>query len=56
MLHPDILRQYGYRRAQLCNTPVDACCDTAAFYGFRIDSLAQFLRAVGVDVDHLRNL
>jgi hypothetical protein len=53
MYHPTILSQYLYRRCDMYNTAVDACCDTASFYDLRADNLAQFLRSIGIDADRL---
>ena len=54
MLHPDIIRQYNYRRDT--TNAVDACADTADHFGVKVSTLASFLRMVGIDAEHLRNL
>jgi hypothetical protein len=54
MLHPSILSQYNYRRDTA--NPIDACADTADYFGVKVSTLAAFLRAVGIDAEHLRNL
>jgi hypothetical protein len=54
MLHPSILSQYNYRRDT--TNAVDACADCACYFGVKVSTLAAFLRVVGIDVAHLRNL
>jgi hypothetical protein len=54
MLHPSILSQYNYRRDT--TNAVDACADCAHYFGVKVSTLAAFLRVVGVDADHLRNI
>ena len=54
MLHPSILSQYNYRRDT--TNAVDACADAADYFGIKVSTLAAFLRAVGIDSEHLRNI
>jgi hypothetical protein len=54
MLHPSILSQYNYRRDTA--NAIDACADAADYFGIKASTLAAFLRVVGIDVEHLRNL
>jgi hypothetical protein len=54
MLHFSILRQYNYRRDTA--NAVDACADAADYFGVKASTLAAFLRMVGVDAEHLRNI
>jgi hypothetical protein len=54
MLHPSILSQYSYRRDTA--NAIDACADAADYFGVRVSTLAAFLRAVGIDAHHLRNI
>jgi len=56
VFHPSILRTYAFHRSQRQINPVDACTDTAHGYGINVHTLAQFLRAIGVDAAHLRNI
>jgi hypothetical protein len=56
MLHPSILRHYMFNRTECQSCPVDACADTAHFWGVRVRTLSAFLRTIGIDADHLRNL
>jgi len=56
MIHPSILRSYAFRRTECQLNPVDACADTAHGYGINVHTLAAFLRAIGVDAAHLRNI
>ena len=46
MFHPDIVHFYIYRLTECRTHAVDACNDTAEFYGIAIGSLARFLRAI----------
>jgi hypothetical protein len=54
MFNPSILRQYNYRRDT--TNAVDACADCACYFGVTVSTLAAFLRTVGIDAEHLRNL
>jgi hypothetical protein len=56
MLHPSILTTYRFHRTQRVQNPIDACADAADYFGVKVSTLAAFLRVVGVDVNHLRNL
>ena len=56
MIHPSILRSYVFRRTECQLNPVDACADTAHDSSIKARVLAQFLRSIGVDADHLRNI
>jgi hypothetical protein len=56
MYHPSIITTYRFHRIQRVMNPVDACADTAHGYGIKASTLAAFLRAVGIDAAHLRNL
>lgn len=56
MFHPSILRTYAFHRLQRQINPVDACTDTAHGYGINVHMLAAFLRTIGVDAAHLRNI
>jgi hypothetical protein len=56
MLHPSIITTYRFHRTQRVQNPIDACADTAHGYGLKVSTLAAFLRVVGIDAEHLRNL
>ena len=56
MLHPRILSHYIFNRTECQACPIDACADTAHFWGIHVRTLSAFLRAIGIDVDHLRNI
>jgi hypothetical protein len=56
MLHPRILSHYLFNRTECQACPVDACADTAHFWGIHVRTLSAFLRTIGVDAEPLRNL
>jgi len=56
MFHPSILRSYAFRRTECQLNPVDACADTAHDWSIKVSVLAAFLRSIGVDATHLRNI
>jgi hypothetical protein len=56
MLHPSIITTYRFHRTQRVLNPIDACADTADYFGVKVSTLAAFLRAVGIDAEHLRNI
>jgi hypothetical protein len=56
MIHPSILRSYTFRRTECQLNPIDACADVAQYWGMTTHALAQFLRAIGIDAAHLRNI
>ena len=56
MLHPSIITTYRFHRTQQLMNPIDACADTAHYWGVHVRTLSAFLRAIGIDVDHLRNI
>jgi hypothetical protein len=56
MIHPRILSHYLFNRTECQACPVDACADTAHFWGIHVRALSAFLRSIGVDVEPLRNL
>ena len=43
MYHPDILRAYLFRRIGQRMLPVDACTETAEWFGVDVSALAQWL-------------
>lgn len=43
MYHPDILRAYLFRRVDQRMLPVDACTETAEWFGVDVSALAQWL-------------
>ena len=43
MFHPDILRAYLARRIDQRMLPVDACTETAEWFGVDVSALAQWL-------------
>ncbi len=49
MFHPAILKTFAFYRTQQQMNPVDACGDTAAFYGVPIDAFAAWLLTMGVE-------
>jgi hypothetical protein len=53
MFNPAILAQYLYRRVECQALAVDACVDTAEFYGLAPMDVAQFLRTIGIDTNRL---
>jgi hypothetical protein len=48
MISLEILRSYAYRRTECRMTAVDACSDTADYWGIAPRALAQFLIAIGM--------
>jgi hypothetical protein len=48
MISLEILRSYAYRRTECRMTAVDACSDTADYWGIAPRALAQFLIAMGM--------
>ena len=56
MIHPRILSHYLFNRTECQACPVDACADCAHYWGVHVRTLSAFLRAVGIDADHLRNI
>ena len=48
MISLEILRSYAYRRTECRMTAVDACSDTADYWGIAPRVLAQFLIAIGM--------
>ena len=48
MISLEILRSYAYRRTECRMTAVDACSDTADYWGIAPRVLAHFLIAMGV--------
>ena len=56
MFHPSILRSYAFRRTECQLNPVDACADTAHDWSIKASVLAAFLRSIGIDAAHLRNI
>ena len=43
MYHPDILRAYLFRRVDQRMLPVDACTETAEWFGVAASALARWL-------------
>ena len=48
MISLAILKSYIYRRTECSMTAVDACADTAEYWGIAHQDLAQFLVAIGM--------
>ena len=49
MYHPDILKTYNFLRFNIQQNAIDSATDAAHGYGIPVATLAQFLRAVGID-------
>lgn len=56
MFHPRTLRNYTYRVVDCQESPVDACADSASYYGVNIHTLAAFLRTIGAVGAHRLNV
>jgi hypothetical protein len=56
MFHPRILRQYTARVVDCQESPVDACADSACYYGVNIHTLAAFLRTIRAHGSHRLNI
>ena len=48
MISLEILKSYAYRRTECRMSAVDACSDTADYWGISPRVLAQFLIAIGM--------
>ncbi len=56
MFHPDILRQYLYRRNDVQIGALDSCVDTAEYFGIPIAAFSRFLVTMGIDANRLQLL
>jgi hypothetical protein len=56
MFHPRILRHYNYRVTDCQSLAVDACTDSARYYGVNVHTLAEFLRTIRAHGSHRLNI